>query len=79
MAVWQNSPRWSLISRLQLCSVEKVLLGLFAGLGRENFTICCVLLWNLWWERNTFKYESGYRNVVEIIEDVGRFLFEFQR
>lgn len=55
-------------------------LCLFAAgnLVKEEFEIFCVFVWSLWGTQNRFNFESKSILVKTLVEDVGRFLFEFQ-
>ncbi|PON73301.1 hypothetical protein PanWU01x14_058050 [Parasponia andersonii] len=53
---------------------------LFASenLSNEDLSLVCVITWCIWFATNSFIFENRPKTGVEILEEVGCYLYEFQ-
>ncbi|KAK0599625.1 hypothetical protein LWI29_007080 [Acer saccharum] len=53
-------------------------IGLFNCLGKEDFSFACVIMWNIWNNRNAVLFGECGRSGVDIVEKSGDLLLKFQ-
>ncbi|PON71676.1 hypothetical protein PanWU01x14_071310 [Parasponia andersonii] len=76
--VWENTFWAMLIRDLDHLPFDSFLLGIFSSLAKDKFKVFCVVLWNLWWEQNKITHGSSLRAAEALLEESGRYLFDFQ-
>ncbi|KAL5826058.1 hypothetical protein ACOSQ3_017897 [Xanthoceras sorbifolium] len=57
-SVWQDSMFGGLVADLKVCSGFDIVRWLSCQSTREDFEFLCILLWNLWFDRNLSMYNG---------------------
>ncbi|KAL5761431.1 hypothetical protein ACOSP7_017695 [Xanthoceras sorbifolium] len=77
-SVWQDSMFGGLVADLKVCSGFDIVRWLSCQSTREDFEFLCILLWNLWFDRNLSMHNGKLSSSADILEKSLAFLREFQ-